>query len=130
MIFAGFTVLANIFISLSLFQYLGYLGIAIATTISSWINLILLYRESAAKKYFIFNVRLLNRIIKITIASTGMILILFLIEKNSSILQFSEGYIVNFLILLCYVIIGIIFYGIICKALKIIELKSFFRYMR
>ena len=130
MIFAGFTVLTNIFISLALFQYFGYLGIAIATTISSWINLILLYRESAAKKYFIFNTRLLNRIIKIIIASTIMILILFLIEKNSSILQFSEGYIVNFLILLCYIIIGIIFYGIICQLLKIIELKSFFRYMR
>jgi len=130
MIFAGFTVLTNIFISLALFQYFGYLGIAIATTISSWINLILLYRESAAKKYFIFNTRLLNRIIKIIIASTIMILILFLIEKSSSILQFSEGYIVNFLILLCYIIIGIIFYGIICQLLKIIELKSFFRYMR
>tara|TARA_B100001939_G_scaffold317318_1_gene303864 strand:- start:307 stop:699 length:393 start_codon:yes stop_codon:yes gene_type:complete len=130
MIYAGFTVLANIFISLALFQYLGYLGIAIATTISSWINLILLYRESAAKKYFIFNRRLLNSIIKITIASAGMILILFLIEKSSSILQFSEGYIVNFLILSCYIFIGIMFYGIICQLLKIIELKSFFRYVR
>ena len=55
MIFAGFTVLTNIFISLALFQYLGYLGIAIGTTISSWINLILLCQESAAKKYFIYS---------------------------------------------------------------------------
>ena len=59
-----------------------------------------------------------------------MTFILFLIQKSSSILEFSEGYIVNFLILLCYVVFGIIFYGIICHLLKIIELKSFFRYMR
>ena len=130
MIFAGITVLANVIISLLLFKYLGYLGIAIATTISSWINLFLLYRESAAKKYFIINRRLLNRIIKIITASIGMTFILFLIQKSSSILEFSEGYIVNFLILLCYVIFGIIFYGIICHLLKIIKLKSFFRYMR
>ena len=130
MIFAGFTVLANIFISLALFQYLGYLGIAIATTVSSWINLILLYRESAAKKYFIFNTRLLNRIIKITIASTAMILILFLIEKVHQFYNFQKNYIVNFLILSCYIFFGIIFYGIICQLLKIIELKSFFRYVR
>ena len=130
MIFAGISVLANIAISLVLFQYLGYLGIAIATTISSWLNLFLLYRESAVKKYFIFNRRLLNRVIKIIIASMGMIIFLFSIEKSSLILKFSDGYIVNFLILLSYIIIGIIFYGIICHLLKIIELKSFFRYMR
>ena len=98
MIFAGFTVLANIFISLALFQYLGYLGIAIATTISSWINLILLYRESAAKN-IIFNYKIIKSYNKNYHSFYSMILILFLIEKSSSILQFSEGYIVNFLIL-------------------------------
>ena len=41
MIFAGISVFANIIISVVLFQYLGYLGIAISTTISSWINLYL-----------------------------------------------------------------------------------------
>tara|TARA_B100000676_G_C18019485_1_gene811725 strand:- start:43 stop:1587 length:1545 start_codon:yes stop_codon:yes gene_type:complete len=130
MIFAGISVIANIIISLALFQYLGYLGIAISTTVSSWINLLLLYRECTKEKYFTLNKRLLNRIIKIIVASIGMVFILFIIEKSTPILEFADGSIVNFLILLSYVTMGIIFYGIICHLLKIMELKSFFKFMR
>ena len=130
MIFAGISVFANIIISVVLFQYLGYLGIAISTTISSWINLYLLYRESLTKRYFIYNAKLLYRVIKIVLASIIMVLILYMLQTNSVILKFSDGSIVNFLILLCYVFIGIVFYGLMCHILKIIELKSFFKYIR
>ena len=130
MIFAAISVFANIIISILLFQYLGYLGIAISTTISSWINLYLLYRESLTKRYFIYNAKLLYQIIKIVLASIIMVLILYMLQTNSVILKFSDRSIVNFLILLCYVFIGIVFYGLMCHILKIIELKSFFKYIR
>ena len=130
MIFAAISVFANIIISIVLFQYLGYLGIAISTTISSWINLYLLYRESLNKRYFIYSAKLLYRVIKIVLASIIMVLILYMLQTNSVILKFSDRSIVNFLILLCYVFIGIVFYGLMCHILKIIELKSFFKYIR
>ncbi|MDC3084269.1 murein biosynthesis integral membrane protein MurJ [Gammaproteobacteria bacterium] len=130
MIFAAISVFANIIISIVLFQYLGYLGIAISTTISSWINLYLLYRESLNKRYFIYSAKLLYRFIKIILASIIMVLILYMLQTNLVILKFSDRSIVNFLILLCYVFIGIVFYGLMCHILKIIELKSFFKYIR
>lgn len=44
MMMAGITVLVNIVVSLVLFQTLGHVGIAIATTISAWVNVALLSR--------------------------------------------------------------------------------------
>ncbi|MDB4054829.1 murein biosynthesis integral membrane protein MurJ [Akkermansiaceae bacterium] len=44
MIMAGITVLVNIVVSLLLFAPLGHVGIAIATTIAAWVNVLLLAR--------------------------------------------------------------------------------------
>ncbi|MDC0087991.1 murein biosynthesis integral membrane protein MurJ [Akkermansiaceae bacterium] len=44
MMMAGVTVLVNIVVSLLLFAPLGHVGIAIATTVSAWVNVILLAR--------------------------------------------------------------------------------------
>ena len=40
---AGITVLVNIVFSLLLFPFLGHVGIAIATSISAWVNVVLLW---------------------------------------------------------------------------------------
>lgn len=40
---AGVTVLVNIFFSLGLFPFFGHVGIAIATSIAAWVNVILLW---------------------------------------------------------------------------------------
>jgi len=130
MIFAGISVITNIVISISLFKYLGYLGIAISTTISAWINLYFLYRESMTQKYFVLNLELLHKILKIVIASIIMVLLLYTLEKGLTILEFKDSSIVNFLILLCYVFSGMIFYGMLCLIFKIIKLNSFFKHIR
>lgn len=44
MIMAGITVLVNIVVSLALFSSLGHVGIAIATTIAAWANVMMLAR--------------------------------------------------------------------------------------
>ena len=44
MMMAGITVLVNIVVSLLLFAPLGHVGIAIATTIAAWVNVLLLAR--------------------------------------------------------------------------------------
>ncbi|UXN75531.1 polysaccharide biosynthesis C-terminal domain-containing protein [Devosia sp. A8/3-2] len=51
-IFAGLSVLANIGISLWLFPSLQHVGIALATTISSWLNAVLLALFLARRGYF------------------------------------------------------------------------------
>jgi putative peptidoglycan lipid II flippase len=40
---AGITVLVNIVFSLLLFPFFGHVGIAIATSISAWVNVVLLW---------------------------------------------------------------------------------------
>ena len=51
-IFAGVSVIANVGISLLLFPSLQHLGIALATTLSSWLNAVLLALFLARRGYF------------------------------------------------------------------------------
>lgn len=65
-------VAANIVISLSLFWWLGYLGIAIATSIAAWINCGLLYWLLRRRRFLVVDDRLRRRVPRIVISSLLM----------------------------------------------------------
>ncbi|MDB4538126.1 murein biosynthesis integral membrane protein MurJ, partial [Akkermansiaceae bacterium] len=44
MVMAGITVVVNIIVSLSLFPFIGLVGIALATSVAAWVNVLLLWR--------------------------------------------------------------------------------------
>ena len=124
--FAFVSVIVNIILSIILFQYIGYLGIAISTTLSSWINLILLFKESIKQKFFAINTAFKKQIFKIILASLSMIFFLFIIKNHLINIEYSFISIVNFLILLFYIVISIIFYAIICNKLNIVKIRELF----
>jgi|TARA_R110000868_G_scaffold895_3_gene6808 putative peptidoglycan lipid II flippase len=67
-VFAGLSVVANIGISLWLFPSMQHVGIALATTISSWLNAVLLALFLARRGYFVLTLVSLRRHV-LTIAS-------------------------------------------------------------
>ena len=89
-IFAGISVMVNIAISLWLFPSLQHLGIALATTISAWVNAGLLAVFLARRGYFVLAPGSLRRHL-LTIANTlAMAGVLYLFSQRAAAL-FAPG---------------------------------------
>ena len=63
---------ANTALSLALFPFLGFVGIALATSIASWMNVALLWAKLSASGFFAADARLRRRAPRILLASIGM----------------------------------------------------------
>ena len=118
------SVLINIFISVIFFKEIGFIIIPIATTISSWLNAILLFILLRKEKLFNFNLIFIERFIKIIVASIAMgIFFNFLIHFLNDKLLYEE--IFKSVYLVGVVILGLTFYilvAIFIKAFKISDI--------
>jgi len=126
---SGFILILNIVLNLTLIQYYSYLGLAIATVISSWLNVLILYTLLKRKNYCSFKGFNLKQLQKIIINSALMTILL---------IYFKE-YIFNFeginqatqaLYLTALIGSGIIFYfltSLYTKTYSKSELKELFR---
>ena len=119
------SILLNIFLSLYYFKTVGFIIIPIATTISSWFNLIILFLLLKKRRLFNFNSIFINRFFKIIIATILMgiffnYLILFFNEELSFKSPLKSIY------LILSVILGLTFYLItsyLIKAFKLEDIK-------
>jgi len=114
------SVLLNIFISIVFFKEVGFLIIPIATTISSWVNAVLLFIFLKMNSLFNFNLVFIVRFIKILIASVLMgIFFNYLIYSFNDKLIYQASFKAFYLI--GTVILGLTFYlsiAILIKAFK------------
>ena len=119
------SVLINILISVYYFRDLGFIIIPIATSISSWVNSILLYIYLSKEGHFKLSKKLIIQIIRITISTITMgILLQNLISYFDSQLSFENNY--KFVYLLFIVILSILIYfviSLITKAFKLSDIK-------
>ena len=123
--FSVISVLLNILISVYFFEDLGFIIIPIATSISSWINSILLYIYLHKEKYFQLNKKLIIQILRIFLSSTIMgICLINLISFFDNELSFENNYKVLYLLFLVILSILIYFTGsLITKAFKLNDIK-------
>jgi len=111
------SVLLNIFISIVFFKEAGFIIIPIATTISSWFNVILLFIFLKKKNLFSFNLIFINRFIKILLASTLMgIFFNYVIHFFNDKLLYEASF--KAIYLIGAVITGLIFYLLIAISIK------------
>ena len=122
--YAIYSMITNIFLSIILFRNIGYMGIAIGTSISAWLNLALLINESIQQKIYFVKKSALIQLFKTVLASLLMIILLYCLKNFTLLSTNSVSEIVNFLTLIIYVVIGMIFYGILCVQLKLIEFNK------
>ena len=119
------SVLLNIFISVILFQKLGFIIIPIATSISSWFNAILLYIFCIKKKFFSFNKNFISRFPRIIFSSIIMgIIFYYLLNIFSEKLMYEESFKIVYLILSILIAsISYVIISIFTKAFKISDIK-------
>ncbi len=119
------SVILNILISVYYFSEIGFIIIPIATSISSWVNSLLLFLFLKKKKLFYFNQIFFIRFIKIVFASILMGLFFnFLLSFFQNELAFNQS--IKSLYLVLSVILGLLFYLIVCyfiKAFKMNDIK-------
>ncbi len=119
------SVLINIIISIYYFNQIGFIIIPIATTISSWLNALLLFIFLKNRGLFYFNNIFIVRFIKILTTSLLMgIFFNFLITYFQEELAFNQN-IKSFYLIIC-VVLSLLFYlfvSYIIKAFKMSEIK-------
>ena len=119
-----FIVVLNVVISLSLFEEIGFLIIPIATSISTWIGVLIFLYFLIKNNYFLLQINLFLNIFKIIISSTIMSLVLiFALGKYSSFLDYT--YIYKSIYLLIIVgFVGIV-YLLLCYLLGLLKIKNY-----
>ena len=123
--FSLVSVIINILISVVYFNKIGFIIIPIATTISSWINVVLLYFYLSSRKYFVFNQNLIFSILKISCSSFLAIYSFYLILNNFSELFAYESSLKFIFMITSVLIVGIIylFISLLTKAFKLTDIK-------
>ena len=123
--FSLFSVFINILISVYFFNKIGFIIIPIATTISSWINALILLIFLLKKKYFSLNSNFIFSSSKIILSTTLTSYIFYnLIKYFAENLTYESEYKIITIILL--VIITLIIYvliSIFTKAFNISDIK-------
>jgi len=118
------SVLVNIVISISYFSEIGFIIIPIATTISSWLNALLLFIFLKNKNLFSFNNIFLINLIKISGASILMALFFnFLISYFQKELAFDQN--IKSFYLILTVVLSLLFYLIISYLIKAFKMNDF-----
>ncbi len=77
MVYSAITVAANVVISLALFPLIGYVGVAIATSASSWLNVALLYRGLRKGDLYVADARLKRTMMRVMAAVAAMVAVLY-----------------------------------------------------
>ena len=118
-----FSVILNILISVYFFKSIGFIIIPIATTISSWFNLIILFMFLKKRNLFSFNNIFIERFFKIVFSSIVMGLFFnYLIGMFSEQLSFEKTY--KSLYLILSVFLGLSFYLLVSYLIKAFQLDD------
>ena len=119
-----FIVALNIFISVSLFSKIGFIIIPIATSISTWVGVIIYLYLLNLKKSLLLKRQLVINFIKILISTIIMSLtLLFALEHFVNYLDYSYDYKAVYLVLIVS-FVGIL-YLISCYLLGALKLKNY-----
>ena len=123
--FSVISVIINIIISIYYFNKIGFVIIPIATTISSWLNAILLLIYLTNKKYYSINLSFLYSLIKISLSTViTSYIFYYLINFFDDNLSYNSEYkLVSIILLVIVTFIIYILTSILTKAFKISDIK-------
>ena len=121
---SAFIVFLNIMISISFFKKIGFLIIPIATSISTWIGVLIFLYLLKQREYLHLQNRFFNNTFKIIISSIIMVLMLItVLDKYSSYLDYTYTYKSIYLL----IIVGSagIVYLLSCYLLGLLKIKNY-----
>ena len=115
--FAMVTVILNTALSIYLFISYGFIGIAVATSVSSWVNVLLLYFYLMKKDYFIHSKKIFIPFFIILLVSTILGIYLFILKNVYLSYNFSNFF-YEALFFLTIIFSGIVIYFIMISFYK------------
>ena len=123
--FSVFSVIINIIISIYYFNKMGFIIIPIATTISSWFNVIILLIYLTNKKYYLINLIFVKSLLKISLSTVLTSYIFYnLIKFFSENLTYNSEYkLITIILLVIFTFFIYILASILTKAFKISDIK-------
>ncbi len=123
--FSIYSVLSNIIISVYFFNKIGFIIIPIATTISSWLNALLLLIYLTNKKYFSLNFNFIKTFLKIILSTalTSYIFYNFIKFFSENLTYGSEYKLITIVLLVIVTFIIYILISLLTKAFKISDIK-------
>ena len=123
--FSLISVISNIIISLYFFNKIGFIIIPIATSISSWLNSLLLLIYLINKKYFSFKIEMFISFLRIVfVSSVASLLFYYLTNLTQEFLVYNSAYkLITILILVFITLIVYILISNITNAFKISDIK-------
>ena len=123
--FSVISVIINIIISLYFFNKIGFIIIPIATSISSWINSLLLLIYLTNKNFFTFRIEIIFSFLKIIFTSIiASLFFYYLLNLSRKYLMYDSSY--KLITIVSLVILTLIVYfllSIITKAFKMSDIK-------
>jgi len=123
--FSFFSVIINIIISVYFFDKIGFIIIPIATTISSWLNSILLLIYIINKEYFLIKFDFIKSFFKIVLSTILTSIIFYnLINYFSENLSYNSEYkLITIVLLVIVTFVIYILISILIKAFKTSDIK-------
>ncbi|WP_052356452.1 murein biosynthesis integral membrane protein MurJ [[Clostridium] dakarense] len=115
----------NILLNLILINFMGYKGLALATSISSIICVILLFRKLKNKIGYFGQDKIIMTLVKCTIASSLMGIVVYIMHKFVEF-NFYLNKIGEVISLFAFIIIGALIYALSIKFMKIEEFDILF----
>jgi putative peptidoglycan lipid II flippase len=126
--YAGISVAVNIIGSLSMFWFIGHVGIAIATSLAGWVNAVLLAVTLNRRGHFEFDAQSRRRIVPLCISCAAMGLGLWgMTIWLSGWFAPANGIVVQVTALATLIITGIVIYAVMAHvtgALRLSELRQ------
>jgi putative peptidoglycan lipid II flippase len=119
-------IISNVILSLSLIQFFSYVGIAMATTISAWLNVSLLYYFQHKRAMFKVDKGFIFVAIKIIFACSLMSFVLVLFEYFV-LSSLESGSLIKLLLFIGEIAFAMTIYFIISYYLKTIDLSFIFK---
>ena len=119
-------IILNLIFSLTLIQFFSYTGIAMATSLSAWCNVSLLYYFQHKRHMFQVGKNFVLTIIKIIFACSFMSFVLILFESWVFKLLVNN-YSLKLIIFMGEIILGISIYFLVSYYMKIIDLNFVFK---
>ena len=123
--FSVISVIINIIISLYFFNQIGFIIIPIATSISSWINSLLLLVYLINKNFFTFRIEIIFSFLKIIFTSIiASLFFYYLLNLSQKYLMYDSSFkLITILSLVIFTLIVYFLLSIITKAFKMSDIK-------
>ena len=123
--FSVISVIVNIIISLYFFNQIGFIIIPIATSVSSWINSILLLIYLTNKNFFTFRIEIIFSFLKIIFTSIiASLFFYYLLNLSQKYLMYDSSFkLITILSLVIFTLIVYFLLSIITKAFKMSDIK-------